>query len=585
MSVEAKAIVVERGIESRMRDGTVLRADVYRPAADGQFPVLLERIPYNKALLPLATLTLDPITAALAGYVVVIQDTRGRFTSDGGPFYMYRDEYEDGYDSVEWAAGLPWSSGRVGMFGASYMGMTQWQAAAMRPPHLEAIFPCTAADGVHAYRGGALEWGLLATWTLAAIGPNAVLRARPASEARAEFLDLARTLDRLDEVYETLPPAALPGRHLGNGFARFFDDIVAHPNEDDYHRRIGMKGKHAEVVVPAFILAGWYDALLGCDLDHFARARSQAGSPRARERTRIMVGPWAHAGFSHMVGERNFGLAASGLSLDLRTDLTSLQIRWFDRWLKDARNGVDEEPPVKLFVMGDNVWRDETDWPLSRAQYVPIFLHSGGRANAVHGDGTLSPDAPGEERPDHFVYDPSNPVPSCGGNHLLPANHPRGPLDQRAVEERPDVLVYTSRMLDADLEVTGPVVAKLHAATSAKDTDFTAKLVDVLPDGRALNICDGIIRASHRGGSAAAPCLLEPGRAYEYTIDLWATSNVFKRGHRLRLEISSSNFPRFDRNPNTGEPAAEATRLTPAFQSVFHDVQRASHVLLPIVPR
>lgn len=585
MTGSPKAVIVERDVEGTMRDGTVLRADVYRPAADGRYPVLLERTPYNKAFTPLAALTLDPLTAARAGYLVVIQDTRGRFASDGGPFYMYRDEYEDGYDSVEWAAELPSSSGSVGMFGASYMGMTQWQAAVMRPPHLRAIFPCMAANGVHLYRGGALEWGLLASWTLASIGPDAVLRAaRGRPDRSGDFLHLADALGRLEALYETVPLSGIPGPELGGGFATFFHDILAHPTEDEYHRRIGVPGKHARLEVPAFILGGWYDVLLGNDLDHFTRVKTETEASRARERTRLVVGPWAHASFAHTVGERNFGLRASGLSLDLRTDLTSLQLRWFDRWLKDIRNGVDEEPPVKLFVMGDNVWRDEKEWPLARTRYVPFYLHSGGSANAIGGDGTLSREAPGDEPEDHFVYDPRRPVPSRGGNHLLPMNYPRGPLDQTAVEMRPDVLVYTSAVLEDDLEVTGPVAVTLHAATTARDTDFTAKLVDVWPDGRALNICDGIVRARYRGGGAP-PSLVDPGRVYEFGIDLWSTSNVFTRGHRLRVEISSSNFPRFDRNPNTGELPRNARQLAPALQSIFHDARRPSHVLLPVIPR
>jgi putative CocE/NonD family hydrolase len=258
-----------------------------------------------------------------------------------------------------------------------------------------------------------------------------------------------------------------------------------------------------------------------------------------------------------------------------------IQLRWFDHWLKSVDTGVLDEPPVKIFVMGENRWRDEREWPLARTRYTPYYFHSGGRANTAAGDGALSPWGAGEEPPDHFVYDPDDPVPTRGGNTLIIA---MGVQDQRPVETRSDVLVYTSDVVASALEVTGPVTVTLYAATSVRDTDFTAKLVDVRPDGYAQNVADGIIRARYRD-SRERPTLVMPGAVSRFTIDLWATSHVFLPGHRIRVEISSSNFPRFDRNLNTGEDQANGRRWVTARQTVFHDQRYPSHIVLPIIPR
>jgi putative CocE/NonD family hydrolase len=265
-------------------------------------------------------------------------------------------------------------------------------------------------------------------------------------------------------------------------------------------------------------------------------------------------------------------------------DFDGICLRFFDRWLKGMANGVDEEAPVRIFVMGRNVWRDEMAWPLARARAVPYYLHGGGHANSLRGDGTLSPEPPGDEPPDSYLYNPRDPVPTRGGGLCCyPAALAPGAFDQRPVEERSDVLVYSTPPLDQPVEVTGPISATLYAATSAPDTDFTAKLVDVAPDGFARNLTDSIIRARYRESRERAS-LVEPGRVYAYTIDLWATSNVFLAGHRIRLEISSSNFPRFDRNLNTGRPIASETEMRPALQTIFHDGARPSRVTLPVVP-
>ncbi len=575
-------VVVEHNVPAAMRDGTVLRADVYRPAGGKKYPVLLQRTPYDKSFLPWATLTLDPIKAARSGYVVVIQDVRGRWESEGAKFCPYRDEFVDGYDTVEWAALLPYSNGNVGMYGYSYCGMTQWQAASTQPPHLKAIFPFSAAMDFFGRRGGALDLAIVIGWILRLAGPNAIMREKVDTK---EFMALVGAIDRIEDVFRALPLEDISATKLGGGFAPYFYDVLRHDTYDDFHKKLSMIDKHKRVQVPALIFAGWYDALLDCDLQHFALTQREAESPIARESSCLVVGPWSHLGILDSVGQLNFGLAASTASLELKGDLTSQALRWFDYWLKGIQNKVDEEPPVKLFIMGDNVWRYENEWPLPRARYIAFYFHSEGKANSLHGDGVLSPIPPEEESEDHFTYDPTNPVPTRGGNHILPMYYPRGPISQLDVEERRDVLVYTSDVLSKDIEVTGPVVVKLYAASSATDTDFTAKLVDVYPDGRAYNIVDGIIRARYRNGPEVPPTLIPPNTAVEYTIDLWSTSNVFKQGHRIRVEVSSSNFPRFDRNPNTGELPHKGTSMRCALQTVFHDAQRPSHIVLPTIPR
>ena len=575
-------VIVEHNVPASMRDGTVLRADVYRPAGEKKCPVLLQRTPYNKSFLPWATLTLDPLRAARAGYAVIIQDVRGRWESEGARFCPYRDEFTDGYDTVEWAASLPYSTGSVGMYGYSYHGMTQWQAASTQPPHLKAIFPFSAAMDFFAHRGGALDLAIVIGWILLPAGPNAIAREKPGNE---EFMALVHAIDHIEDAFRALPMEDIPAFKLGGGFAPYFYDVLRHDTYDDFHKSLSMVDRHKRVQVPALIFAGWYDTLLDCDLQHFARTRREAESPLARDNSHLVVGPWTHLGILDSVGQLNFGLAASTSFLEIKGDLTFHGLRWFDYWLKGIQNGIDEEPTVKLFVMGDNVWRHENEWPLARTQYTPFYFHSAGKANSLRGDGVLSPVPPAGEPEDHFIYDPHNPVPTRGGNHILPIYYPRGPASQLDVEERHDVLVYTSDVLPDDIEVTGPVIAKLYAATSATDTDFTAKLVDVYPDGRAYNIVDGIIRARYRNGSEIPPTLIQPNTVVEYTVDLSSTSNVFKKGHRMRVEVSSSNFPRFDRNPNTGELSYKARRVATALQTVFHDTQRPSHIVLPVIPR
>ena len=579
---DSVSLKMETNLPVKMRDGIVLYADVYRPDGPGPFPVVLQRTPYDKSA-PGSFTNLDPLKAARNGYAVVIQDTRGRYASDG-QFYCFRDEVNDGYDTVEWAAAQAWSTGKVGMYGASYVGATQWLAALSRPPHLTTILPNVTASNYHegwTYQGGAFELGFNVSWTLAQLtlaNFGAISSVKDVGPERRQ--QLIEAVNGMESSFLHLPTKELPP--LLDGLADYYYDWLAHPEYDDYWKALCIEDNHSRLGVPAYNIGGWYDIFLGGTIRNFLGMRSNGGSDDARRGQKLLIGPWQHSSRgTSVVGDHYFGLAADAMA----ADLDGVHLRWFDYWLKGTDNGILDEPPVRIFVMGDNVWRDEQEWPLARAQNTDYYFHSRGKANSLHGDGELSAQPPGEEPPDVYLYNPADPTPTRGGalccNPYFAAN---GAFDQRDIEARPDVLVYTTPPLEQDLEVTGPVTVSLWAATSATDTDFTAKLVDVCEDGCARNLTDGIIRARYRESTSLAS-MVEPGRAYLYTIDLWATSNVFQQGHRIRVEISSSNFPRFDRNTNTGNVIAGDANFKPALQTVLHDAEHPSHITLPVAPR
>jgi len=570
-------IVLEKDVAVPMRDGVNLATDIYRPDREGLFPVILVRTPYNKND-PLLTnvIMFDPVRAAAAGYAVCVQDVRGRYASEG-KFRPIHQEVDDGYDAVEWAAAQPWSSGRVGMAGASYVGATQWLAAIASPPHLVAMAPNITASAYHEgwfYQGGAFEWGFVASWAVNFLALDTLLKERPGDEAAVRRL--IQAMDELDRWFWHLPLKDFPPL----AGVEYFREWLAHPLHDDYWGRVNIEAHYENVKAAALNIGGWYDIFLYGTVRNFLGLRSRGGSEAARK-SRLIVGPWAHVTRSllwmgNLVGEVNFGVQAASQVIDL----TGIQLRWFDYWLKGIENGVDREPPVRLFVMGKNVWEDFEDFPPPGAKELRLYLHSGGRANGLWGDGVLSAEAPGEEPADRFVYDPENPVPTRGGGLCCSDVYlPGGAFDQREVEARPDVLVYTSAPLERDLEVIGPVKVRLFVASSAPDTDFTAKLVDVYPDGRAINVTDGILRLRYRNGRERAE-LVEPGRVYEVEVDLWYTAHVFRAGHRVRLEVSSSNFPRFDRNLNTGGPIGAEAEGQVAVQRVFHDRTKPSALIL-----
>ena len=562
------SIVVELDVPVPMRDGILLRANVYRPPG-GRWPVLLTRLPYGKDL-PLGTAVLDPVQAARRGYVVIVQDTRGRLASDG-EWHPFVHEAADGVDTIAWAAALPYSDGQVGMYGTSYFGFTQWSAAVHTPPALKAMVPfltwCDPLNGL-AYRGGAFELGTTAHWGLL-MGLDVLVRQfRADPEALgAAIVALSREIDQLGpEGYASLPLAEFGPLRRQPVLPAFFDRI-AHPMDPGPLEPITIAGKYDRVEAPTFNVGGWFDIFLADTIANF-QAMHCLGRP-----TKLLIGPWTHVSRGNPVGDLNFGFGSQLSFINLQADFGRLQLRWFDHWLKAIDTGMLAEAPIRLFVMGANIWRDEQAWPLERARNTPFYI----RAN-----GELSTDQPtATEPPDTYTYDPRNPVPTRGGALLMAPEFPPGPFDQRSIEARTDVLTYTTPPLERDTEVTGPVRIRLWACSSAPDTDFVGRLVDVYPDGRAYNLTDGIVRARFRDGSPAN--LLEPGRPYAFDIDLWSTSNVFKTGHRIRLQVCSSNFPRWDRNPNTGHPFGQDDEVCVAEQTILHDRDHPSQVVLPLV--
>jgi putative CocE/NonD family hydrolase len=501
--------------------------------------------------------------------VVIVQDTRGRLASEGD-WQPFVTEADDGVDTIAWAADLPYSDGQVGMFGTSYFGFTQWAAAVNTPPALKAMVPfltwCDPLNGL-AFRGGAFELGVTAHWGLQ-MGLDGLvrqLRGNP-PELGAAIVSLCREIDRLGPVgYAALPLAEFGPLRRQPVLPAFFDRI-AQPMDRGPLEPLTIAGKHDRVLAPTFNIGGWFDIFLADTLANF-QAMRDLGRP-----TKLLIGPWTHAARGNPVGDLNFGIGSQLSFLNLQTDFAGVQLRWFDHWLKGIDTGLLVEAPVRLFVMGANIWRDEHEWPLERAIDTPFYL----RAN-----GGLSTEAPSAESPDRYRYDPRDPVPTHGGALLLTPEFAVGPVDQRAIESRPDVLTYSTAPLARDTEVTGPLRVRLWACSTAPDTDFVARLVDVHPDGRAYNLTDGIIRARFRDGTPES--LLVPGRPYLFDIDLWATSNVFKAGHRIGLQVCSSNFPRWDRNPNTGHVFGQDDELCVAEQTILHDAEHPSCVLLPLV--
>ena len=572
-------IVLERNIEIPMRDGCVLRGDLFRPDTDEKLPVLLNRKPYNKAMPMVFAMTLDATRAAEAGYNVLIQDCRGRFASDG-VWDCFTVEAADGYDTIEWAASQPWSSGKVGTYGASYMGATQWLAATQSPPSLKAMVPSITASDYHdgwTFQGGAFSLFFNVSWTMAALAPANLMRERGSNSVIAKELGaVVGSIDRMREKMEHLPLSDFPMFQAG---APYFFDWLKHPAYDEYWRKLSIEERHAKIDVPALNIGGWYDIFQGGTLRNFSGMRAKGASGAARSGQRLMVGPWSHAvPFQNLVGAVDFGLRSGPVSVDV----DGVQLRFFDRWLKGKAAGDDT--PVRLFIMGINEWRDEKDWPLPGTDFRRYYLHSRGIANSAYGDGALSTEPPGPEPSDHFLYNPADPVPTVGGGLCCyPGALQGGAWDQADVEHRADVLVYSTEPLDEDLEVTGPVRLTLFASSSAPDTDFTAKLVDAAPCGTAINLTDGILRARFRE-SRAAEVMLTPGKATQFDVDMWSTANVFKKGHRIRLEVSSSNYPRFDRNLNTDHPLYSDAEMHPAMQTVIHDRTFASHLMLPVIP-
>jgi putative CocE/NonD family hydrolase len=552
-------IQIEFDVPAEMRDGTVLRADVYRPGGTGPWPVLLTRLPYGKQS-PMVALILDPVAAAKRGFMVVIQDTRGRFASEG-EWEPWTYEENDGYDTVRWAAALPGSNGSVGMIGGSYFGNTQWMAALSKPPELKAIAPLITwsdpDDGLWA-RGGAIELGITVPWSLMQGADTLMRRHRTDLEALVSGVTgLVQNLDGLASGgYGELPSGRFPA------FARHDLPELGYERsrrDPEWARSCRVAGRHDEVDLPTFQVGGWYDIFTQGTLDNFAAMR------RAGRSATLVMGPWTHTNWRNVVGDVNFGFAANSDFMGMRGRLTDMQFDWFQRTIGDGEALEPDTGQVLLFVMGINQWREETEWPLSRAVDTDFHLRA---------DGRLTLERPSTaEQPEEFTYDPMDPVPTTGGALLMADEFRPGPLDQAVVEARDDVLVFTTEPLAEDTEVTGRVRAVLFASTDGPSTDWVARLCDVDEHGVSRNVADGIVRVR-----AATP-----GEAAEHVVDLWSTSIVFRAGHRIRVQVTSSNFPRWDRNLNTGEPEETATTARVARQQIFHDPDRPSRIVLPVV--
>lgn len=593
--------VREDNVMIPMRDGVCLATDIYRPALAGRplpgpFPLLMERTPYDKLRLDLVAVGKY---YARRGYVVAIQDVRGRFASEG-EWYAFGDEGPDGFDSCEWLAARSYCTGQVGTIGLSYSGSDQSALAALAPTGLAAMFVSEGMSNYHTSalrQNGALEQRFLIYAFHMATTSKEALADKPLR------LLLARERAHLAEWLRRLPLRAghTPLRHLP-AYERWAIDIATHGIYDDYWQRPGYSAEeyyeqHADV--PLYLLGGWYDSYCRSTTDMYvALSRAKRGP------VRLLMGPWVHGGgpmAQSWSGDVDFGPDAA---MDSYNDL---RLRWFDQHLKGLDTGVSDEPPVRLFIMGGGsgrknyegrldhggAWRDEAEWPLARARATPYYLH---------GNGALSPQPAADTPPSEYSYDPRDPVPTIGGNisvgyELLP----NGGFDQRGVPSffgckdtlplaaRADVLVFQTAPLAEDMEVTGPLTVRLWAGSSAVDTDFTAKLIDVYPpnpdypDGYALNLSDSIIRARFRKDRTREE-FLTPGTIEEYEIVLYPTSNLFAKGHCIRVDISSSNFPRFDVNPNTGEPLGRHRRFEVARQAIYHDAAHPSHIVLPVIP-
>lgn len=530
-----------------MRDEVRLATDVYLPPGPGPFPTLLVRDIYGNGSAPGRQRYARWATEN--GYAFVFQNARGRYDSEG-QWYPYFQEINDGYDTLSWIEAQAWSNGKVGMFGTSYLASVQWLAALGQHPALKAIAPAMSPGNYYrdvAYPGGAFSLLSRASWGIGLVG----------SRTNMSFpIDWISAIDHL--------PLRTLDRSLGFDVPHF-RDWLAHPTYDDYWKPLNLEARAPEMAVPALNIGGWYDVFLRSTLGSYSTMKREAATAEARAGQRLVIGPWPHGWNAKTVtGEEDFGPEAL-------IDAEALQLEFFDHWLKEGPAPVGA--PVKIFVMGENRWREEAEWPLARTVYTPYYLH---------GDGALSPEMPGAgQAPKTYSYDPQDPVPTLGGNIMRPEL--RGSFDQRPLDGRTDILRFETAALEAPLEITGPIRAVLHVATDGPDTDFMAKLSVIKADNRVMNLVDGVLRTRFREGYERE-VLLTPGEPVRLELDLWATSYRLGPGERLRLDITSSNFPRLARNLNTGEPFGEGVASRVAQQTLFLDAARPSHVVLPVIP-
>jgi uncharacterized protein len=547
---------IDHDVSVPMRDGTLLRADVYRPEAQGKYPVIVSRTPYGKSA--------DGgmgIQAASHGYIYVSGDCRGRFKS-AGSWDPYRYEANDGYDTVEWAAKLSESDGRVFLRGGSYAGVTALAAAAAAPPHLVAVDIIESGANYYngwTYEGGVLRQLFVESWT-------SVLAFNSIPDKTGRFLELGHTwvydLNKPIDQY----PIAITANHTT---APFYRDFLRHASLDSYWENFAIDA--SKIRVPLLIFGGWYDLFTSNTVNTFHDFQQKDPGAESRLHSQLMIGPWTHGGFTARQGDYDFGSTAA-------RDVVAYIFEWIDANAKQP-NDPQKQTRVSYFEMGTNVWRTTTAWPPNDVSSVTMALSSGGHANSAQGDGILLLDSKAEASgSDSFTYDPKNPVQTAGGGLCCGVVAP-GAFDQSKAEARSDVLVYSSEPLKSDLNLTGNLTVRLFVKTSAKDTDFTAKLVDVMLDGSTRNVADNILRLRYRK-SLQRPAFLKPGDLAEIEIPIGPTSNVFLTGHRVRLEVSSSNFPRFARNLNTRKDGYHTTASVPAVNTVVHDATHPSSLIV-----
>lgn len=539
------AVRIERGAKMITSDGVPLLADIYHPQKAGKTPTVVVRIPYSETFLNRLYATVIGRFWAERGYTVVIQGTRGRHRS-GGSYYPFRNERQDGIETLRWITKQSWYNGRIGMWGGSYFGYTQWVLADQVDPGPSAFIIQLASTSFYGmfYPGSAFSLESALYWAGMSHGEQ----------------DVALSQEALQRGYDGFPLVEADDRAIRD--IPFFNDWVNHSTRDGYWHEIDGEDRARRLVAPVLLMAGWYDPFLPTQIEDFTRIRRD-GKAQVASASRLIIGPWAHAFTVTLPGgvtPRNYRLESLAPS-----------VPWFDRHLLSSNKEVPDTAPVRIYVMGKNVWRDEQEWPLTRTRYTPYYLRSYGKANGLAGDGMLTLVQPiSPEPPDTYLYDPRDPVPTAGGAMLGPR---AGIALQNEVEKRADVLVYTTPSLKEDLEITGPIQLILYVSTTAPYTDFTAKLVDVHPDGSAYNVAEGILRRGYRRSELT-----------EIQIDLWPTSMVFLKGHRIRLDVSSSNYPRFDRNPNTGRPIATERHPAIATQTVYHGPETLSRLILPVIP-
>ncbi|MDQ2874983.1 MAG: CocE/NonD family hydrolase [Actinomycetota bacterium] len=578
------SFTVEKDIMVPMRDGVRLATDAWVPAGGAPAPALLVRLPYSKDMIGLYAYGVVPnvFTLVEAGYAVVYQDCRGTFRS-GGEFTPMLNEAADGVDTVAWLLDQPWCDGNIGTFGASYLGFVQWAAASAGAP-LKAIAPALTTTDYYSTpwysEGGALSLHAIQTWTtMMALAEEQRALGAGAGDPKA-LMELAGMAADPAAHLAPLPVRVRPALEKQ---WQWWAEILAHPARDQYWRDLSVADRFEDITVPALNIGGWFDIFVNSTVRSFTGLKSRGGSAAARDGQRLIVGPWDHLNSTGSYPDRQFGMMADAQL----ADLTGAHQRFYDRWLRGREDALAGSAPVRVFVMGIDQWRDEQDWPLPDTSYADYHLHSSGRANSADGDGELRAEPPAAERADTYLYDPLRPVPTLGGRVMSPSTaNAAGPVDQRSAEARQDVLCYSTPVLDHPVEVTGHVSLTVFVSSSAPDTDFTGKLVDVFPDGCAIFLTDGILRARYRN-SLAEPEPLTPEQVYEVTLDLSVTSNVFLPGHRIRLEVSSSNFPRFDRNTNTGGAVTEDgdEDVQVAVNRVFHGPAHPSRLVLPVIDR